>query len=447
MKTILFFICEKMKKFWCVLIILIIILMCTKEGESQTWTNLAKVAPPSASEIVQYDNFRIKRLGVGDDFMDPILLVPQAKFHMREMLTIDPVSLYEVKDAVGDLGSIKNLFIRHDSAFGIYQTGYNFLNIFEGTIGSQTGLLLNGENTSISVIKTDPLPFHMAGSPSGPMTIPMELYRNRKVKIMDTLECNNLLLHYNSGLGKVIVSDQKGNGIWTDPSSLVDGKWVINGDNDLYAHPERRHVGIGFRNPEEKIYQMLHIVDGNILISRLHDNNGNPCSVNGSILFSDVVNENCPNGKWGVEYYNGGLNFWQIYCQSKGASSEDERNNYVLFLKDDQTVGIGTENTFGYKLAVNGSIICEDLKVKRFSNWPDYVLKDDYKLIPLNEVERFINENHHLPGVPSAREITKNGINIGDINSILVKKVEELTKYIIEQQKQIDELKSKVENR
>jgi hypothetical protein len=75
------------------------------------------------------------------------------------------------------------------------------------------------------------------------------------------------------------------------------------------------------------------------------------------------------------------------------------------------------------------------------ANWPDYVFHEDYKLLSLNEVEQYITENHHLPNVPSAAEVEANGVNIGEMNAILLQKVEELTLYIIDLQKQVDELK------
>ncbi|MCL2290276.1 MAG: hypothetical protein FWC34_06155 [Bacteroidetes bacterium] len=73
--------------------------------------------------------------------------------------------------------------------------------------------------------------------------------------------------------------------------------------------------------------------------------------------------------------------------------------------------------------------------------WPDFVFENDYELRPLNEVEQFIIENKHLPNVPSAAEVEANGINLGEMNAILLQKVEELTLYIIQMQKEIDELK------
>lgn len=115
------------------------------------------------------------------------------------------------------------------------------------------------------------------------------------------------------------------------------------------------------------------------------------------------------------------------------------------------TVGIGTplvHNTNGYSLAVNGKIGTKDIQIEGGSDawtWPDYVFQSEYKLPPLSEVARYIHTNKHLPDVPSAQEVEKNGYSMSELDIALLKKVEELTLYIIEQQKQIDELKKKVE--
>ena len=106
-------------------------------------------------------------------------------------------------------------------------------------------------------------------------------------------------------------------------------------------------------------------------------------------------------------------------------------------------IGIGISDTKGYKLAVAGKVIAEEIVVKLKSNWPDYVFKSDFKLKPLNEVECFIMKNNHLPDVPSEKEVLTNGINVSEMNAILLKKVEELTLYIIEQNKRIEALELK----
>ncbi|MCR6638676.1 MAG: hypothetical protein NVV82_06695 [Sporocytophaga sp.] len=103
-----------------------------------------------------------------------------------------------------------------------------------------------------------------------------------------------------------------------------------------------------------------------------------------------------------------------------------------------------TTNPNGYSLFVVGGIMCEKAKVcvKSTSDWSDYVFANDYKLLSLSEVERFIKANKHLPDVPSAEEVTKAGIDIAKMDAKLLQKIEELTLYVIEQQKQIEELKS-----
>ena len=102
------------------------------------------------------------------------------------------------------------------------------------------------------------------------------------------------------------------------------------------------------------------------------------------------------------------------------------------------SVGIGTCPISGYKFSVNGAIVATGFDVKLFTTC-DYVFKPNYKLRSLNEVESYIKENSHLPEVPSAAEMDSNGVNLANMNSILLKKVEELTLYLIDQNKKIEE--------
>ena len=107
-------------------------------------------------------------------------------------------------------------------------------------------------------------------------------------------------------------------------------------------------------------------------------------------------------------------------------------------------VGIATTDTKGYTLAVNGNAIFNKVVVKAYP-WPDYVFHLNYRLLPLSEVEQYINQYHHLPEVLSAEEVENNGLDVGDNQATLLKKIEELTLYVIEQDKQIKKLAS--ENR
>jgi hypothetical protein len=90
-------------------------------------------------------------------------------------------------------------------------------------------------------------------------------------------------------------------------------------------------------------------------------------------------------------------------------------------------------------LAVNGNVFSKKVKVTQ-NGWADYVFDAGYRLRPLSEVEQFIQQHHHLPEVPSAAEVEKNGLDLGDNQATLLKKIEELTLYVIEQNKKIHEL-------
>jgi hypothetical protein len=98
-------------------------------------------------------------------------------------------------------------------------------------------------------------------------------------------------------------------------------------------------------------------------------------------------------------------------------------------------VGIGT-TTPKEALSVNGSIRARQVKVEVL-NWPDYVFAPDYQLPSLTDVKNYIAQNQHLPDMPSEQEVTQNGLNLGEMNKLLVKKVEELTLYLIEKDKQL----------
>ncbi len=98
----------------------------------------------------------------------------------------------------------------------------------------------------------------------------------------------------------------------------------------------------------------------------------------------------------------------------------------------------------GYTVSVEGKVIATDFVASAINNWPDYVFGSEYKLKPLADVKAFIEENKHLPNIPPASEMEKNGIQLGDMSKKLVEKVEELTLYILQLQDQIDSLKKQM---
>ncbi|OEJ98978.1 hypothetical protein A8C32_07285 [Flavivirga aquatica] len=110
-------------------------------------------------------------------------------------------------------------------------------------------------------------------------------------------------------------------------------------------------------------------------------------------------------------------------------------------------LGIGTNSFIDgsdtYRLSVEGKVRAHAVKV--YTDWADYVFEADYKLQTLNEVENYINKNGHLKGIPSAKEVEANGIELGEMNKLLLQKIEELTLYTIELKKELDLLKTKIE--
>lgn len=124
------------------------------------------------------------------------------------------------------------------------------------------------------------------------------------------------------------------------------------------------------------------------------------------------------------------------------------KNGSKVFINDGAQgpVVIGSVSSFpaGYKLFVDDGILTERLKVavNGSGNWADYVFAEDYKLMPLEDVEAFVKEHKHLPNVPSAEAMVESGIDVATVDAKLMEKIEELTLYILDLQKQINQLKN-----
>ncbi|HEY4064195.1 MAG TPA: Ig-like domain-containing protein [Puia sp.] len=108
-------------------------------------------------------------------------------------------------------------------------------------------------------------------------------------------------------------------------------------------------------------------------------------------------------------------------------------------------IGIGTSNTQGYKLAVNGTAIFTKVRVKTAGTWPDYVFKKGFVLPDLTELERYVATYKHLPGIVTEGEVLKDGIDVGAHAAAVLQKVEELTLYLIEENKKLKEQNARLE--
>lgn len=130
------------------------------------------------------------------------------------------------------------------------------------------------------------------------------------------------------------------------------------------------------------------------------------------------------------------------YMGFKIPYNNDAGVGYQMIINTSGNVGIGT-NSPSEKLSVNGNISAKKIIVTQ-TGWSDYVFDSSYQLKSLSELAEFIKRNKHLPDIPSAKEVEEKGINVGDSEAILLKKIEELTLYLMIQQKQIDELREQI---
>lgn len=116
------------------------------------------------------------------------------------------------------------------------------------------------------------------------------------------------------------------------------------------------------------------------------------------------------------------------------------RNNMVV----KGTVSIGAVSPGPYQLAVEGTIAARRIKVTQVKPWADFVFDEEYELPVLTETADFIRQHKHLPGIPSAAEVAKEGIDVGEMNSKLLQKIEELTLHLIEQNERMMVLEKEV---
>lgn len=128
-----------------------------------------------------------------------------------------------------------------------------------------------------------------------------------------------------------------------------------------------------------------------------------------------------------------------------GINTDNTLENYGLMIRG--RVGIDVSRdllTDDYKLTVSGGILTDRVLIKYVTEWSDYVFDDGYSLMPLHKLRQFISTNRHLPDVPSETEVKENGIELKEMQNILLKKIEELTLYILQQEERISQLENEL---
>jgi hypothetical protein len=188
---------------------------------------------------------------------------------------------------------------------------------------------------------------------------------------------------------------------------------------------------------DQNISNGLSIVNGNIGIgtyfpgSRLEIFTNLPAPTS-----YDVQNWTTSNPNYNLKLQT----VWNANGISQRFVQKSNGTEYSVLSFLDGNVGIGS-NSPDARLSVNGTVHAKEVKVDLNVPGPDYVFGETYNLPSLSEVEQFIKENKHLPEVPSASEMEQNGINLSEMNMLLLKKIEELSLYTIEQHRSIEELK------
>ena len=148
----------------------------------------------------------------------------------------------------------------------------------------------------------------------------------------------------------------------------------------------------------------------------------------------------------GNNWYSMGMDFSdgkKFKINAGGVLSGDNTGHFVM--DGSGKIALGTSVTSAARLTVVGGILTDEVTVESISNGPDYVFEADYELSTLEEVEAYVKANKHLPEVPSAKEMEENGIELAQMNMLLLMKIEELTLYLIELKKQNDQLREDVE--
>jgi hypothetical protein len=240
---------------------------------------------------------------------------------------------------------------------------------------------------------------------------------------------------------------------------LIDGNAVVGGDMKVVGTSNLTNLRVGgainintlppavidpclqliLAQPVPSGGSVLMALDASQIVNLENALDINPCPTPPVIPFTwnTYGNHVNSNNRW-----IGTIENFDFNVRTNSVLRMSVKNNGQIFFgtKHIQATHIHANSGFQF----DGKLACKELVVVDPTKWADFVFDTNYKLLPLAEVERFYSTNKHLPSVPSEQEVKTNGINTAEMDAILLQKIEELTLYIVQKQKEIDALKKEI---
>lgn len=381
-----------------------------------------------------------------------------------------------------------NVLFSAPSRFGVTAPAGNLEGLFDGSYDSQPCLIPAGTTAVITIDFTSKGGNSMV-YPGGKVLLSF-YYLSVPASVSGRMQRNDGTWFNMTGWTNI--STLSGHAVWEGTiSGLNNGKTLeitvvapgaaaasLTEIEYIHARPEAYETGVLTKFTHQNLYKNVNWRNSNNVVSATISSEGaayfngtlglginSPSAqlhTTGSVRFAGITNNNAQtrvlmSDNNGNIYYRDANTLGWSYGGNPVAALNNigTTSNYPLpFITNNVermrigangNVGIGTTNIDNpdYKLYVHGSIRTRKVRVDQ-DVWADYVFEDSYPLQSLKEIEEFIQKNKHLPEVPSAAEVAKEGVDLGDNQVLLLKKIEELTLHLISQNKRIEQLENEL---